>query len=1197
MALTVSGDIRYTTATCDVLTGNGWNKYAFGGWVRVNFGSGTNNLASFCSDNNTAATVGFSAATTLFSSVVGTGVGQNVVNNSNYSAGNTYHFLHIFDSGLSTTTSYWNGIRVSNSTAINLPWGLRTNQGRVVIGLNPLTTSYNTSVTLEDFAIWSGYAPNLADVVDLMGRNKTPLQIGNGAFIWYTLDGVSGVAPTPGSSGMLNWGTGGSGKYSLNSTTFWGTPSGNGLFTSEQLTHSLTVNVDQYINQNSGLATFVFRKVSDNSLSFNPVININPSITITVTGNNTFVQLTGAVTYSVASYVMYDLGSNRVPSNATVTYNMQPGWAQTADGFVTSATGNMGNYAGGNLWSLPSSTTCEWGFNLNSTPDWNLKNWFRKISANFTNAASSTSDGYPLQFAGNTGTATVWTNSFSNSVDSRGQPIPTGLWFLDYKDHPTFSSSLWMTSSSAAAFGFVTQPSLSYSTVMSGVRYTRNAYLATTGTSFGGGLILNWVPFSPTGINVSNIWLIAPNNSLDTSDPYAIDQNVITYFSTSGQKFSPIVRVMGLIHGGGGDCSITQESDFLNPTGFQWIQPAQTIQALYVRPYNLTISPSAFVPWLGWVYPSSINYMYDSAGSTNVRYTYEVITSGNHGLRSGNVLNPTNVGFGPINVSGVDGYVYSVTKFTTQQSCIITSPSSFVMVEFQLVISSGANIKTPTTTTYATGLYYTYNKPGPGLIKPWEAIFKVPASISGATAWFSAPAFADDYAHAAIARTAFNTLPSGRKVIVEYSNEVWNGLFRQSGWMFSVASMLGLTSDQLQTIRGSQIHDIWDSVFSSGGRPNSITRVFANQYGSNMAGLTNMMNTLLSRNLPAHALSFAPYVDFTISDVSVTGAMGSWDYDKLHDFYRHHLFYNSRESILFGAATGLTTTYQNITGTGLSLFAYEAANEVPFYYDIPQASIKAIDWYYHRENYNTRNAYYLYNQLHGLNKGCYFSLYNYFSTAGVTSSATVIWGTMRWPGQQWGVGENNRFAINDGVAHDVDNVSPAMLAWKQWNDRTTTIPVIPNLPTVISQIPTSGTASVTGILPLSVTFNKAIVPGTVGFSLYDGNNNIVPTTFSVNNFTATLTPTGNLSAGIMYTLRVSGLQDLVGLSQASTFTYSLNQSSAFAVSALLPANSSTNNSILSTVSVTFNAPIQTGTLTFVLRDINGNIIPGTVQFS
>ncbi len=213
--------------------------------------------------------------------------------------------------------------------------------------------------------------------------------------------------------------------------------------------------------------------------------------------------------------------------------------------------------------------------------------------------------------------------------------------------------------------------------------------------------------------------------------------------------------------------------------------------------------------------------------------------------------------------------------------------------------------------------------------------------------------------------------------------------------MGAVANLLGIPQNEYYTLRSSQIHNIWDAVFTSGGRPNSIIRLFSNQYAIGVPGFGDMVNALLKYNIKADAFTFAPYIGWEISDPSVTGAMSTWNYDKLHDGFRHHLFYNSFDQSRFNSANSILQSYQTITGSSIALWSYECGTIVPFYSDIPNATVKAIDWFYHRENYNTRNAYHKYLQDNGVSVACYFSLNCEFNPEGSLGNKTTLYGFLR----------------------------------------------------------------------------------------------------------------------------------------------------------------------------------------------------------
>jgi hypothetical protein len=119
---------------------------------------------------------------------------------------------------------------------------------------------------------------------------------------------------------------------------------------------------------------------------------------------------------------------------------------------------------------------------------------------------------------------------------------------------------------------------------------------------------------------------------------------------------------------------------------------------------------------------------------------------------------------------------------------------------------------------------------------PWGVPVEVMvelANTAGADPWFSMPhAATDEYVRqfASLVRTQ---LSAGRRVYVEYSNEVWNGIYPQAAYTTQRGLALGLSADPFQASlrfysqRAQEIFAIWRTVF--GADSARVVRVLASQ--------------------------------------------------------------------------------------------------------------------------------------------------------------------------------------------------------------------------------------------------------------------------------------------------------------------------------------------------------------------------------
>ena len=96
-------------------------------------------------------------------------------------------------------------------------------------------------------------------------------------------------------------------------------------------------------------------------------------------------------------------------------------------------------------------------------------------------------------------------------------------------------------------------------------------------------------------------------------------------------------------------------------------------------------------------------------------------------------------------------------------------------------------------------------------------------------------------------------------------------------------------------------------------------------------------------------------------------------------------------------------------------------------------------------------------------------------------------------------------------------------------------------------MPASGATGVAVNAPLTATFNEAVQPSTITFTLTSPGNTAVPAALSYNaaTNTATLTPLSSLVAGTTYTATVSGATDTSGDSMAGPVSWTFTTSATY----------------------------------------------------
>jgi len=134
-----------------------------------------------------------------------------------------------------------------------------------------------------------------------------------------------------------------------------------------------------------------------------------------------------------------------------------------------------------------------------------------------------------------------------------------------------------------------------------------------------------------------------------------------------------------------------------------------------------------------------------------------------------------------------------------------------------------------------------------------------------ADAWFCMPHLANDEFVRNFAQMVKERLDPKLKVYVEYSNEVWNGMFEQSRWAGQEGVRLGFAEKPWEAAwrytayRSVQIFKIWEEVF--GGRER-LVRVLPTQAANPY--VSERVLEFQGAYRHADALAIAPYISFNV---------------------------------------------------------------------------------------------------------------------------------------------------------------------------------------------------------------------------------------------------------------------------------------------------------------------------------------------
>lgn len=137
-----------------------------------------------------------------------------------------------------------------------------------------------------------------------------------------------------------------------------------------------------------------------------------------------------------------------------------------------------------------------------------------------------------------------------------------------------------------------------------------------------------------------------------------------------------------------------------------------------------------------------------------------------------------------------------------------------------------------------------------------------------ADAWFCMPHMADDDYVRNFARMVKEKLDPKRKVYIEYSNEIWNGMFEQSRYAGKVGQDMGLSTKSWEAAwlytahRSLEIFDIWEKEFGK----EKLVRVLPSQVVNTY--IAEKILTYKNAYKKADALTIAPYLSLNVGPKS-----------------------------------------------------------------------------------------------------------------------------------------------------------------------------------------------------------------------------------------------------------------------------------------------------------------------------------------
>jgi hypothetical protein len=190
--------------------------------------------------------------------------------------------------------------------------------------------------------------------------------------------------------------------------------------------------------------------------------------------------------------------------------------------------------------------------------------------------------------------------------------------------------------------------------------------------------------------------------------------------------------------------------------------------------------------------------------------------------------------------------------------------------------------------------------------------------------WFCMPHLADDDYIRRFAELVQEQLSSDRRVYVEYSHDVWNGMFAQHKYAGQQGQRLGFSDKpweaawRFNAYRSVQMFRIWQRVFGSTKR---LVRVLASQAA--VPHISRQILEFKDAYRSADALAIAPYISCNVAPrgrrISLDEVQG-WSLDDALDYMQ--------ETALPEATEAMVKQKQVADQFGLLLLGYEAGQHM-----------------------------------------------------------------------------------------------------------------------------------------------------------------------------------------------------------------------------------------------------------------------------
>jgi hypothetical protein len=213
----------------------------------------------------------------------------------------------------------------------------------------------------------------------------------------------------------------------------------------------------------------------------------------------------------------------------------------------------------------------------------------------------------------------------------------------------------------------------------------------------------------------------------------------------------------------------------------------------------------------------------------------------------------------------------------------------------------------------------TFNKKG----IPLELMIDL-ANRLNADPWFCMPHLADDDYIRKFAEQVKSELDPNRKIYIEYSNEIWNGIFAQSRYAGEQGQKLKFAEKPWEAgwrytaYRSVQIFKIWEDVFFGGN--DRLVRVLPTQAANSY--ISERIVEFQDAYKHADALAIAPYISFNVHAEGKLNAndVATWSLNQTLDYMESQALPKSIEWI--------NAQKKVVDKFGLKLITYEGGQHM-----------------------------------------------------------------------------------------------------------------------------------------------------------------------------------------------------------------------------------------------------------------------------